>query len=83
MSCGVGCRGGSDPELLWLWCESAAVAPVLSLAWEFSYVDGVVLKSNKKKKRKEKIKKASQVILMINMVLEPNVSITVFTFYCF
>ena len=24
--CGVGCRCGSDPELLWLWCRPAAVA---------------------------------------------------------
>ena len=26
MSCGVGHRCGSDPELLWLWCRMAAAA---------------------------------------------------------
>ena len=26
LSCGVGRRRGSDPELLWQWCRSAAVA---------------------------------------------------------
>ena len=27
MSCGVGCRHGSDPPLLWLWCRPATTAP--------------------------------------------------------
>ena len=26
VSCGVGCRFGLDPEVLWLWCRPAAVA---------------------------------------------------------
>ena len=26
MSCGVGCKCGSDPTLLWLWCRPTAVA---------------------------------------------------------
>ena len=26
-----------DPELLWLWCRSAAAAPIPSLAWELPY----------------------------------------------
>ena len=26
LSCGVGCRCGSDPVLLWLWCRTAAAA---------------------------------------------------------
>ena len=34
MSCGVGCRRGSDPMLLWLWHRSAATAPIGPLAWE-------------------------------------------------
>ena len=25
---GVGCRCSSDPELLWLWCRLAAIAPI-------------------------------------------------------
>ena len=37
MNCGVGCRGGSDPELLWLWCRLAAVALIWPLAWELPY----------------------------------------------
>ena len=28
MSCGVGCRRGSDPAWLWLWCRPAAAAPI-------------------------------------------------------
>ena len=34
MSCGVGCRCGSDPALLWLWPRPAATAPIQPLAWE-------------------------------------------------
>ena len=45
MSYGVGCRRSSDPELLWLWCEPAAVAPTRPLAWEPPYAAGVALKT--------------------------------------
>ena len=34
MSCSVGCRCSSDPELLWLWCRPVASAPIQPLAWE-------------------------------------------------
>ncbi|RKM63485.1 hypothetical protein C0984_19755 [Clostridioides difficile] len=34
LSCGVGCRRGSDLVLLWLWRRLAAVAPIQPLAWE-------------------------------------------------
>ena len=34
MSCGVGCRRGSDPALLWLWHRLMATAPIRPLAWE-------------------------------------------------
>ena len=34
MSCGVGCRCASDPVFQWLWCQSAAAAPIWPLAWE-------------------------------------------------
>ena len=50
MSCGVGCRCGLDPVLLWLW--PAAVAPIQPLAWESSYALGVALKRQKTKKEK-------------------------------
>ena len=52
MSCGVGRRHGSDPELLWLWCRPAAVTLIRPLAWEPPYVVGVALKSKIKKKKK-------------------------------
>ena len=50
MSCGVGCRPGSDPALLWLWRRPAATAPVRSPAWELPYAAGTALKRQKKKK---------------------------------
>ena len=53
MSCGVGCRRGSDLALLWL----AAIAPIRPLVWELPYATGVALKSQKKKKKKKKKKK--------------------------
>ena len=37
LSCGVGCRRGSDPTLLWLWCRPVATAPIRPLAWEPPY----------------------------------------------
>ena len=33
-----------DLPLLWLWCRSAAVAPVRPRAWEPPYATGVALK---------------------------------------
>ena len=48
MSCGVGLRGGLDLVLLWLWCRTAAVAPIQPLAWEPPYATGVALKTKKK-----------------------------------
>ena len=41
MSCGVGCRRGSDPVLLWLWRRPVATAPIQLLAWEPPYAAGV------------------------------------------
>ena len=32
VSCGVGCRLGSDPALLWLWRRPVATAPIQPLA---------------------------------------------------
>uniref|UniRef100_A0A4X1V611 Uncharacterized protein n=1 Tax=Sus scrofa TaxID=9823 RepID=A0A4X1V611_PIG len=37
VSCGVGCRCGLDPALLWLWCRPVATAPIRPLAWEPPY----------------------------------------------
>ena len=40
VSCGVRCRRGSDPALLWLWCRPAATAPIRPLVWEPPYAAG-------------------------------------------
>ena len=59
MSCGVGCRRGLDPKLLWLWCGLAATTPIRFLAWEPPYATGVALgkaKKDKKQTNKQKQK---------------------------
>ena len=48
MSCGVGRRQGSDPELLWLWHRPATAALIRPLAWESPYVLGLAIKKKKK-----------------------------------
>ena len=53
MSCGVGHRRGSDPELLWLWCRSVATALIRPLAWEPPYATGVALEKAKRPKKKK------------------------------
>ena len=60
MSCGVGCRRGSDPALLWLWRRPVATAPIGPLAWEPPYAVGAaqeIAKKTKKKKKKRQKKK--------------------------
>ena len=52
MSCGIGCRHGSDPVLLWLLSRPAAAAPVRPLAWEPPNVMGVALEKAKRPKKK-------------------------------
>ena len=54
MSCGVGCRYGSDLALLWLWRRPAAVALFRPLAWESPHVASIALKNAKKIKKKKK-----------------------------
>ena len=54
VSCGVGCRLGSDPALLWLWHRPVATAPIRPLAWEPPYATGVAQRNSKKKKKKKK-----------------------------
>ena len=41
--------------MLWLWCRLATVALIRPLAWEPIYAVGAALKSQKKKKIKERI----------------------------
>ena len=51
MSCGVVCRRGLDPTLLWLWRRPAAVAPNRPLAWEPPCAKGAALKKTKDQKK--------------------------------
>ena len=53
MSHGVGCRHGSDPELLRLCLRQAVVALIQPLAWEPPYAMGAALKKAKKHKMLE------------------------------
>ena len=66
MSCGVGCRRGSDPTLLWLWRRPVATAPIQPLAWEPPYAEGAAQEigtttttttTKDKKKKKKGLKK--------------------------
>ena len=52
MSCGVGCRRSSDPELLWLWCRPEATALMRPLAWEPPYAAEAALELAKIQKKK-------------------------------
>ena len=54
MSCGVGCRCGSDLLLLWLWRKLAATALIRPLAWEPPYASGAALKKDKRQNKQTK-----------------------------
>ena len=69
MSCGVGCRCGSDPAWLWLWCRPAATALIQPLAWKLPYAMGAALKK-KKKKRKETIKEKKKCVRLGELMTE-------------
>jgi len=63
VSCGVGCRRGSDPALLWLWRRLVATAPIQPLAWEPPYaaraaqeIATTTTKRQKDKRQKKKRK---------------------------
>ena len=56
VTCGVGHKCSSDPELLWLWRRPAATASIGSLAWEPPYATGVALEKTKDKRQKKKKK---------------------------
>ena len=60
MSSGVGCGGGSDPSLLWLWRRPVATALIGPLAWESPYATGAaqeMAKGQKEKKKEELVQK--------------------------
>ena len=49
---GIGRRCGLDPALLlWLWCRSAAVAPIQLLAQKLPYATSIAMKKKKKTKK--------------------------------
>jgi len=54
VSCGVGCRCGSDPALLWLWRRLAATAPIGPIALEPPYAVGAAQEMAKRQKDKRK-----------------------------
>ena len=60
MSCYVGLRHSSDPELLCLWLWPAAVAPIQRLTWEPPYATGVAIRRKKKKKKRKKKKENAE-----------------------
>ena len=60
MSCGVGCRCGSHPALLWLWRRPVATVPIRPLAWEPPYAARLALEKAKKTKIKIKINKMTE-----------------------
>ena len=68
MSCGVGHRYGSDPELLWLWCNPAVTTLIQPPAWEPPCAMGVALKKSKKKKKKKRYVYLNYYVLGITMV---------------
>ena len=53
VSCGVGRRLGSEPELLWLWCRLVATALIRPLAWEPPYAAGAAQEIAKRQKKKK------------------------------
>ena len=55
MSCGVGCRLGSGPAMLWLWRRPAAIAPIRPLAWVPPCAAGVAQEMAKRPKKKKKL----------------------------
>ena len=67
MSCGVGCRRGSDPALLWLWHRPVATSLIRPLAWEPPYAAEAALeKAKRPRKKKKKRKEACYVHYSLN-----------------
>ena len=54
MSCGVGCKHGSDPVLLWFWRRPVATPPISPLAWEPPYATGFGPRKTQKRPKKKK-----------------------------
>jgi len=69
VSCGAGCRCGSDPALLWLWRRLAATTPIRPLAWEPPYAAGAAQEMAKRPKKKKKRIQNSWVIFTLLDIL--------------
>ena len=54
VSCGVGCRRGLDPTLLWLWHRPVATALIRPLAWEPPCATGKAQEMAKRQRKKKK-----------------------------
>ena len=65
MSCGVGCRRGSDPAFLWLWRRPVATALIQSLAWEPPYAAGAAQEIAKRQKKPKKIENLIEIPVII------------------
>ena len=52
VTCGVGCRRGWDPTLLWLWRRLVATALIRPLAWEPPCASGAAQEMAKRQKKK-------------------------------
>ena len=61
LSCGVGCRCGLDPALLWLWCGPAATALIRPLAGESPYAAGAALEKQKDQNKQTNKQKPPQI----------------------
>ena len=73
MSCGIGCRQGTDLTFLWLWLRPVARVPIQPLTWDPPYAMDVALKDKNKNKNKEghylmiKVSIQEEDIAIINM----------------
>ena len=63
MSCGVACRCGSDPALLWRWCRPAATIAIRPLAWESPYAAGAAQEMAERQQQQQKKKKGTAILL--------------------
>ena len=61
MTCAVGCRHGSDPELLWLWRRLVATTLIRPLAWDSPYAAEAALEKAEKKRKKKKKKQKRKI----------------------
>ena len=72
MSCGVGCRRGSDPALLWLWRRPVATAPIQPLAWEPPYAAGAaqeIATTTTKQQQQQQQQKGVKIVYRSSLII--------------